>query len=104
MVISREIYTPLLWQVWAHELADHPDPVFVDFIYLVSIVVFHIGFHNSESLKCAGRNLYFPRPSLVSEYLSCEVQLGRMWKEVFPRVIYISPIGLVPKKNMPGKW
>ena len=52
----------------------------------------------------AGRNLHCPRPS---DYLSREVQLSRMWKlppGAFPSGIHFSPIGLVLKKNTPGKW
>ena len=107
VVISREIYTPLHWLRWAHGLANHPDPVFTGFILSGIRGGFRIGFHCDQSLMLAGRNLHCPRPLLVSDYLSCEVQLSRIWKlppGVFPRGIHLSPIGLVPKKNKPGKW
>ena len=44
---------------------------------------------------------------LIEDYLEREVALSRMWK--FPRNYsipgtQISPLGLVPKKNKPGKW
>ena len=43
----------------------------------------------------------------MPEYLSREVQLGRMWKfppGAFPRGIHLNPNGLISKKNKPGKW
>ena len=78
-VISREIYTPLHWLSWAHGLVDHPDLVFTGFILSGIRGGFRIGFHRDQSLMLAGRNLYCPRPLLVSDYLSREVQLSRIW-------------------------
>ena len=107
VVISRDILTPLIWQSWAQELVGHPDQAFTNFILSGISNGFRIGFGRHQSLELAGRNLHCPRPSLVSEYLSREVQLGRMWKlpfGVFPKGIHLSPIGLIPKKNKPGKW
>ena len=47
------------------------------------------------------------QPKVVSEYLLREVALGRIWRvllAVLPSGIYISPLGIIPKKNKPGKW
>ena len=44
---------------------------------------------------------------IVSDYLAREVALHRMWKcpmGVRPKGVYISPLGLIPKKNKPGNW
>jgi len=45
--------------------------------------------------------------SIVQDYLEREVALSRMWK--FPSQfsysgIQLSPLGVIPKKNKPGKW
>jgi len=85
------------------ELADHPDRTFVT--YIPSGI--QEGFCHSQSLQAMGRNMQCLDPSLVSNYLTCEVQLGRMWQlppGVFPRGVHMSPLGLIPKKNRPGQW
>ena len=44
-------------------------------------------------------------PTIISEYLQREVQLGRMCKhEVKSPKIHLSPLGAIPKKHKPGKW
>jgi len=43
----------------------------------------------------------------VTEYLNRKVTLGRMWTipvSRWPKILHISPLGLIPKKNKPGKW
>lgn len=68
--------------------------------WLVFTYGFHIRFDHSGNIHC-------PNPSMVLEYLSCEVLLHRMCKlpvEVFSKGIHVSPIGLISKKNRPGKW
>ena len=44
-------------------------------------------------------------PTIISEYLQWEVQLGRMCKhEVKSPKIHLSPLGAIPKKHKLGKW
>ena len=107
VIISEEVCCPLEWSSWADALADHPDSGFVDYILTGIRTGFRIGFNRSQDLEQATGNMYCHDPSLVSNYLSRELLLHRMWKlpaGVFPRGIQISPIGLIPKKNRPGKW
>ena len=55
----------------------------------------------------ADSNLHCNNPNIVSDYLAREVALHRMWKcpmGVMPKGVHISPLGLIPKKNKPGKW
>jgi len=51
VVISKEILIPLIWQSWAQELVDHPDPKFTDFILSGIRHGFCIGFHCHQSLN-----------------------------------------------------
>jgi len=81
VVIFLEISTPLRWTVWAAQLVDHPDQRFVDYILSGIHYDFHIGFCHSHPLQyTGGQNPHVPRPSVVSDYLACEVQLNRMWQ------------------------
>ena len=99
-VISYEV---LHWSNWARALDGHPDPWFTAYILSGIRFGFRIWFDHSQSLQ---PNMHCPTPSRVSDYLSQEVQLNRMWKlprGVFPREIHISLIGLIPKKNRPNK-
>ena len=42
---------------------------------------------------------------MIANYLDREVQLGRMHRHVVsPPGIHFSPLGVIPKKNKPGKW
>ena len=44
-------------------------------------------------------------PTIISEYLQWEVQLGRICKhEVKSPKIYLSPLGAIPKEHKLGKW
>ena len=44
-------------------------------------------------------------PTVISQYLDREVQLGRMCKhDVKSLNIHLSPLGAIPKKHKPGKW
>ena len=46
-------------------------------------------------------------PAVISDYLEREVSLTRMWKfphHCSPPGIHISPLGVIPKKNKPGKY
>ena len=106
-IISYEIQTSLHWRTWEAQLTNHPDPVFTNYIMAGIRTGFKIGFHRSQPLVRANCNLHCPRPVLVSDYLSHEVDLGRMWKcpfGVFPKGIHTSPIGLIPKKNRPEAY
>jgi len=47
------------------------------------------------------------KPQVITEYLHREVALNRMWRcpaGCLPKGIHTSPLGLIPKKNKPGKW
>ena len=80
MIIPEEVCSPLKWSSWADALADHPDSGFVDYILTGIRTGFRIGFNRSQDLEQATSNMYCHDPSLVSNYLSHELLLHRMWK------------------------
>ena len=107
LIISKEVHTPLSLTDWTLELSDHPDREFSKFILEGIANGFLIGFNRSQQLQPAATNLQRTKPQIVTEYLDREVALNRMWRcptGYLPKGIHISPIGLIPKKNKPGKW
>ena len=107
LIISEEVHTPLSLTVWTLELSDHPDREFSKFILEGIANGFRIGFNRSQQLQPAATNLQCTKPQIVTEYLGREVALNRMWRcptGYLPKGIHISPIGLISKKNRPGKW
>ena len=106
-IISWDVHTPLNLEQWLQELSDHPDTSFANYILDGIHRDFRIGFDRSLSLVSASSNLHRNNPDIVSDYLAREVALHRMWKwpmGVRPKGVHISPLGLIPKKNKPGKW
>ena len=106
-ILPSAIYTPLDAQQWAHDLQFHPDKKFSTYILQGLHFGFRIGFDRAQPLHPATSNLQSSNTQVISEYLDREVSLLRMWK--FPRHssppgIQISPLGVIPKKNKPGKW
>ena len=107
LIISSEIHSPLSSGKWAQELLGHPDSTYVDYIVKGIDKGFRIGFDRRQFTCSAGGNLHVDQPKVVSDYLPREVALGRMWKVPLtglPSGVHISPLGVIPKKNKPGKW
>jgi len=72
-----------------------------------SFRAFRIGFDRHCYLVPATFSLKVDNPQIVTEYLSREVALGRMWKvhvNKWQSGLHTSPLGIIPKKNKPGKW
>ena len=106
-IVSWEVHTPLVLQEWIRELAVHPDQQFSQYILEGIQKGFRIGFNRSHILNSEATNFHCNNPQNVTEYLLREVSLQRMWRLPLgarPRGIHISPLGLIPKKNKPGKW
>ena len=106
-IISWDVHTPLNLEQWIRELSHHPDTSFANYILDGIHRGFRIGFDRSHSLVSANSNLHCNNPDIVSDYLAREVASHRMWKcpmGVRPKGVHISPLGLIPKKNKPGKW
>ena len=107
LIISKEVHTPLSLTNWTLELLDYPDIEFFKFIMEGIANGFHIGFNRSQLLKPVATNLQCTKPQIVAEYLCREVALNRTWQCLtgyLSKGIHISLIGLIPKKNKPGKW
>jgi len=102
-----EIYTPLNLFQWSHHLQSHPDRLFFSYIIQGISLGFRIGFDRAHSVQAALNNFPSSNGSIIESYLEREVALSRMWK--FPNDYsipgtQISPLGVIPKKNKPGKW
>ena len=107
LVLQYRAHSPLNFFQWRHLLAEHPDIRFKNFILEGSPSRFPIGFNRHSILESAINNMNPEVPSIVSEYLQREVSLARMIKvpPYFQHpAIHISPLGIIPKKNKPGKW
>jgi len=106
-VLQHSTYSPLNLFRWRLLLADHPDTRFKRFILEGIKSGFQIGFNRHKPLKPATHNMPSEVPSIVSEYLQREMSLARIVK-LSPYFQHpgaqISPLGIVPKKNKPGKW
>ena len=73
------VNTPMV--VWEGSLRDHPDRRFVEYLLRGMSQGFHIGFkHDAKECKRAEANIKSAEenPSIVDEYLSKEVGLGRV--------------------------
>ena len=105
--LALKVFCPLIISQWTKELYHHPDRAFSSYILQGIEYGFRIGFNRSQILHSATVNLPSQNSSVISDYLQREVSLNRMWKYphlVSPPGIHISPIGVIPKKNKPGKW
>ena len=95
---------------WSIELSEHPDPVFRNYILNGIQKGFCIGFNRVGRCTSAASNMHsaLENAAVVLEYLQKEVLLGRMIGPVSPETVpedtQISPFGVIPKSNQPGKW
>ena len=91
------------------ELSNHPDQSFAGYIIQGPKLGFRIGYRYEEStLKQSKRNMTVDNPQVVSDYIAEELASDRLVKlsleEAESLGIHCSPIGIIPKKNKPGKW
>jgi len=99
--------SPLVVTQWIQMLQDHPDKTYVQWVVKGIQQGFRIGFDRHYSCYPATANLLSQVPHIISEHLSKEVRLNKMWCCPLgsePKGTQISPIGAIPKKNCPGKW
>ena len=93
---------------WA-ALAAHPAQEFARYILDGFEQGFRIGFsYDKAILRQVGRNMPCSNSEVVDEYLSEELKLNRLVRlsgaEATKAGVHCSPIGIIPKKNKPGKW
>lgn len=96
--------SPLRLEMWRQRLADCPDTEFVQYITEGIQRGFRIGFNRSHPLLSASTNMPSSNPTVISEYLEREVELGRTFTCSTDSPAHISPLGVIPKRNKPGKW
>ncbi|KAL5459763.1 hypothetical protein EMCRGX_G033134 [Ephydatia muelleri] len=94
--------TPLILAAWEAALARHPDRDFAAYICSGIQFGFRIGFVRSCSLKSASANMFssFQHPDIIQEYISKELDLGRMLGPLDPTcytTVHINRFGVVPK-------
>ena len=111
-VNSSAINTPLIASAWASNLAAHPDTRFASYIIEGISQGFRIGFAQSagSSLSPARRNMRsaYENSSVVEEYIAAELDQGRLVgpipRQAVATEVHLSPFGVIPKRNRPGKW
>ena len=101
--------TPLILAAWEAALARHPDRDFAAYICSGIRFGFRIGFVRGRSLKSASANMFssFQHPDIIQEYISKELDLGRMLGPLDPTcytTVHINRFGVVPKGHNTGKW
>lgn len=97
--------TPLKLNEWSLGLLHHPDREFVSYILLGIKEGFRIGFNRTCPLRDAGSNMPNRNPEVIVAYLEREVALGRMLScPADIQGVHVSPMGIIPKRNKPGKW
>ena len=105
--VSRDTGSPLKIDEWNQALCCHPDEHFAQYITNGLEQGFRVGINRQCHCHPATTNLHSQQPQIIHEYLLREVHLERMLQFQLgdqPKRIQISPIGVIPKKNKPGKW
>ena len=91
------------------ELTNHPEQNIARYITQGLMWGFRIGYRYEEStLKQNKSNMAIDNPQVVSYYIAEEQAANRLVKLSLEKAeslgIHCSPIGIIPKKNKPGKW
>ena len=94
---------------WAEALAHHPDRQFADYVIQGFSRGFRIGFkHDASILEQAQANMRIANFQAAEAYISKELEEDRLVQmtpeEATAFNIHCSPLGIIPKKNQPGKW
>ena len=96
-------------QTWEPYLQRHPDQRLAAFLRRGFTSGFRIGFKKGSTLQSADKNLSSVNvnPSVVDSYIAEEVAMGKLHQatpQAITEGIHISPIGIIPKRNQPGKF
>ncbi len=107
---AEEVVTPLKWKKWKEELSEHPDKVWVEFLVRGIREGFRLGCDQRKTgLVRRGGTMYeaTQHRKIIGDYLEKEVAERRVWKiNETSQVdgIQVSPFGVIPKKDKPGRW
>lgn len=93
-------------RAWEPYLASYPDQTLAAFLRRGFASGFRIGFNRSLSLKPARQNLSSVRqnPTVVDSYIEEELATGKLRPAPPTATVHVSPIGIIPKRNQPGKF
>ena len=91
---------------WEPFLSSLPDQRFASYIRRGIHSGFRIGFNRSQKLRSACKNHQSTNQlaTQVNSYITTEVNAGKLKMIPSPTGIHTSPMGLIPKKNRPGKF
>lgn len=103
------VHTPLNVGAWVQALSTHPDRAFAHYVCQGLQFGFRIGFNSSTCRKSATANMgsTSPQPTVLSEYITKELVLGRMLGplELATRPhVHVSGFGVIFKGHNTGKW
>ena len=101
-----DIIIPLKVRAWEWALRAYRDRALVAYLLRGIQNGFQIGFHPWKASKQNMQSAY-EHPLPVDEYLATKCRacrtLGPLPLQLFPQA-KISPFGVIPKCNQPGKW
>ena len=104
----QHISTPLKINAWERGLRNHPDKQFTEYLIQGITQGFRIGFNYSQPLRSSKNNMISAdqHPEIIDDYLANEFHLNRisLVPKDFQPSVHISPFGVIPKRNKPGKW
>ena len=101
--------SPLNVNMFALELAHHPDQALVSEVLQGLSQGFHLGFTPGTKLRSSKKNKAsaYQHPDIIDAYLSNEIRLGRVAGPfLLPPIsnLHVSSFGVIPKKGQPNKW
>ena len=96
-------------QTWEPYLQRHPDQHLAAFLRQGFTSGFRIRFKRDQPYNQLTKNLSSVNvnPSVVDSYIAEEVAMGKLHQatpQAITEGIHISPIGIIPKRNQPGKF
>lgn len=104
-----DIQTPVVYLAWHEGLRNHPDQHFANYVLQGLREGFRIGFqHHASPLQSSRSNMLITNPEVVTNYIKTELDAKRLVafsaEEAAALSIHCSAIGIIPKKNKPGKY
>ena len=101
--------SPLNVNMFALELAHHPDQALVSEVLQGLSQGFRLGFNPGTNLRSSKKDKAsaYQHPDIIDAYLSNEIRLGRVAGPfLFPPIsnLHVNSFGVIPKKGQPNKW
>jgi len=104
-----EVHTPLKLKSWSLRLRHHLDADYFSFILRGIQYGFRIGVNPELTLRPANKNMPSApqQPEIIDSYRKDELHKGNIMGPFSPQttsVVHLNRIGVIPKKQQPGKW